>query len=75
MATIEVILRDDDGNLIGSSAQQTYQMNLGQQTLHEIEGEIEQFKQQAALPEIEQILFNHAQTTFTQDKKNDIGRS
>ena len=68
MATIEVILRDDDGNLISSSKSQTYQVELGRQTLHEIEGGVERFKQKA-LPEIEQTLLNHAQTTFTQEKK------
>ena len=68
MATIEVILRDDEGNVIGTGTSQTYSLDLGQQTLHDIEGSVEQFKQQA-LPEIEQILLNHAQTKFTQEIK------
>ncbi|MEM9093107.1 MAG: hypothetical protein AAGC93_30815 [Cyanobacteria bacterium P01_F01_bin.53] len=72
MATIEVILRDDDGNVIGASTNQSYGMDLGQQTLHEIEGEVERFKQQA-LPEIEKTLLEHAQAEFTEEKKNDIG--
>ena len=67
MATIEVILRDDKGNLIRSNKSDTYQVELGEQTLHEIEGGVEIFKQRA-LPEIEQTLLNHAQTTFTQKK-------
>lgn len=65
MATIEVTLRDEQGNVIGS---RTYPMELGQQTLHEIEGEDSRFKQQA-LPEIEQTLLEQAQTAFTQEKK------
>ena len=69
MVTIEVILRDDEGKLISSSKSHTYQVELGQQTLHEIEGGVETFKQQV-LPEIEQVLLNHAQTTFTQEKKH-----
>lgn len=68
MATIEVILRDDEGNLIRSSTSQTYQVELGQHTLHEIEGGVETFKQEA-LPDIEQALLKHAQITFTQAKK------
>ena len=68
MATIEVTLRDDEGNVIGSSISRTYTLELGQQTLHEIEGSVEQFKQQA-LPEIEQVLLEHAQTCFTQEVK------
>ena len=68
MATIEVILRDDEGKPISSSKSQTYQVELGRQTLHEIEGGVEAFKQQV-LPEFEQALLKHAQTTFTQEKK------
>ena len=72
MATIEVILRDDDGNVIGSSTHQSDAMTLGHPTLDEIEGEVERFKQQA-LPEIEQIWLNHAQAQFTEEKKNNLG--
>ena len=72
MATIEVILRDDDGNVIGSSTHQSDAMPLGHPTLDEIEGAVERFKQQA-LPEIEQTWLNHAQTQFTEEKKNNIG--
>ena len=53
MATIEVILRDDEGKLICSSKNQTYQVELGRQTLHEIEGGMEAFKQQALYQVVE----------------------
>ena len=69
MATIEVILRDDEGELISSSKSHTYEVELGEQTLHEIEGGVERFKQKV-LPEIGQTLLKHAQTTFTQEKKH-----
>ena len=72
MATIEVILRDDEGNVLGPCAESRYHLELGESTLDEIEGEGERFKQQA-LPEIEQALLRHGQTVFTQEKKNDIG--
>lgn len=72
MATIEVILRDDEGNVLGPCAESRYLLELGEYTLDEIEGEVERFKQQA-LPEIEQALLRHGQTVFTQEKKNDIG--
>jgi hypothetical protein len=68
MATIEVTVRDDEGKVIGIGRSQTYALDLGQQTLHDIEGGVEGFKQQA-LPEIERILLNHAQTNFTQEIK------
>ena len=69
MTTIEVILRDDEGELISSSKSHTYEVELGEQTLHEIEGGVERFKQKVS-PEIEQTLLKHAQTTFTQEKKH-----
>ena len=71
MPTIEMTIRDDDGNIIGSTANQPYTMRLGEQTLHEIEGEVERFKQQA-LPEIEKTLLEAAQTRFTEEKKNEF---
>lgn len=40
----------------------------GTQSLHEIEGAVELWKQQA-LPEIEAELLNQAQTEFTQEIK------
>jgi hypothetical protein len=73
MASIEVIIRDDEGKVIGKGRSQTYSIELGQQTLQDIEGGVEGFKQQA-LPEIEQILLNYAQSSFTegQKKRNDL---
>jgi len=71
MATIEVILRDDEGNVLGPCTECRYPLELGRHTLHEIEGEVERFKQQA-LPEIEQALLRQGQTIFTQEKKNDL---
>ena len=73
MPSIEITIRDDDGNVIGSRESQSYRLPLGQQTLHEIEGAVESFKQRA-LPEIEQTLLEAAQQQFTQEKKNDSDR-
>ncbi len=43
-------------------------MDLGRLSLHEIEGAVETWKQQA-LPEIEADLLNQAQSQFTQEIK------
>ena len=69
MPTIEITIRDDDGNIIHSSANQPYTMSLKHNTLHEIEGSVERFKNQT-LPEIEKTLLESAQSQFTAEKKN-----
>ena len=69
MPTIEITIRDDDGNIIRSNANQPYTMSLEHNTLHEIEGGVERFKYQA-LPEIEKTLLEAAQSQFTEEKKN-----
>jgi hypothetical protein len=49
-----------------------HEIDLGGQSLHEIEGAVENWKQQA-LPEIEASLLTGAQTQFTQEiKKTEI---
>jgi hypothetical protein len=44
MPTIELIIRDDKGNVIDSRSVNRYTLNLGKQSFHEIEGAVEQFK-------------------------------
>ena len=69
-AAFELVIRDQDGNIFGRL--DPYQVNLGDQTLHEIEGAVEQWRQQA-LPDIEEHLLSQAQNRFTkQRKKRDI---
>ena len=47
-ATFELVIRDEDGNVVGQL--DPYDVNLGNQTLHEIEGAVERWRKQA-LPE------------------------
>ncbi|MGK7907527.1 MAG: hypothetical protein AB4040_09905 [Synechococcus sp.] len=65
-ATFELVIRDEDGNIVGQL--DPYQVNLGDQTLHEIEGAVEQWRQQA-LPDIEEHLLSQAQNRFTKQRK------
>jgi len=46
-----------------------HEINLGNQSLDEIEGAVENWKQQA-LPEIEANLLTQAQSQFTQEIKH-----
>ena len=65
-AKIEVIIRDEQGSMIGQLEPQP--MNLGRQSLHEIEGAVEQWRQ-TALPDIEAALLSAAQREFVVAKK------
>lgn len=68
MPTIELIIRDDKGNVIDSRSVNRYTLNLGKQSFHEIEGAVEQLKMNM-LPDLEADLLKAAQTTFIKDKK------
>ncbi len=65
-AKIEVIIRDEQGNVLGQMAPQT--MDLGTQSLHDIEGAVEDWRRKA-LPDIEAELLKAAQSQFDKQKK------
>ena len=65
-AKIEVIIRDEQGKVIGQLEPQP--MNLGRQSLHDIEGAVEQWRR-TALPDIEAELLSAAQREFVEQKK------
>ena len=66
MVRIKVVIEDEQGRILRQSEAQT--LDLGQQSLHEIEGAVESWRQQV-LPEIEAELLHQAQQEFTRDKK------
>lgn len=68
MPAIEIIIRDDDGNIIDSRNARKYRLDLGKQSFHEREGAVEKFKRQA-LPDREAGLLEAAQNAFILDKK------
>ncbi|HEY9660935.1 MAG TPA: hypothetical protein V6C65_20970, partial [Allocoleopsis sp.] len=59
-------IEDEQGRILRQSEAQT--LDLGQPSLHEIEGAVESWRQQV-LPEIEAELLHQAQQEFSQDKK------
>jgi hypothetical protein len=66
MASIEVIIRDDQGNII--SPENVKELNLRHATLDTIEAEVETWRKQA-LPQIEAQLLEQAQAEFTVQEK------
>ncbi|MBD2778741.1 hypothetical protein [Iningainema tapete] len=71
MASIELIIRDDNGNILQSTTTMTHTLNLGSETLDEIEGAVENWKQ-IVLPDIERKLLEAAQAQFTESKKKTV---
>jgi hypothetical protein len=67
MASIEIIVRDNKGNILRQSQPEV--IDLGGQSLHEIEGAVETWRQKV-LPELESDLLTQAQTEYTQSQKN-----
>ena len=68
MAKVEIIIRDDAGNVIDKRSLTEYQLDLGGKSLHEIEGAVETFRKNA-LPDIETALLEAAQRDFVAQKK------
>jgi hypothetical protein len=60
MASIEMILRDDEGNIIGRKTQKQYALNVSKGRIGEIEEAVEGFKH-ASLADITYDLLAHAQ--------------
>ncbi len=60
------MIRDEEENIL--SQMDSYLMELGSQSLQEIEGAVEDWRQKV-LPDIEADLLNRAQTKFTQQLK------
>ena len=67
--TIEFVIRDDKGNIFGQNSPLT--LEIGTQSLHDIEGGVEQMKQKV-LPEIEATLLTQAQNEFTEKVKEEL---
>ena len=63
MAKIEIIIKNDSGNTTGK---EKYELELGKETLDDIEEAVEKFKNEF-LPDIEHCLLNNAQKKVTEN--------
>lgn len=66
MAQIDILIKDDQGQEI--TRLQSVNLELGSQSLNEIETAVEELKKKM-LPEISSELLSQAQRQFTEDKK------
>ena len=67
--TVEFVIRDDKGNILSQNSR--FPMEIGTQSLYDIEGCVEQMKNKV-LPEIELSLLNQAQNEFTEKAKKKL---
>jgi hypothetical protein len=71
MATIEIIIRDKDGQVLNRVTAESYELGQELATLNEIEGAIDQLKNML-LPALEADLLTHQQQmTIAELKKAD----
>jgi len=68
MATIEIIIRDDHGNIIEGRARKEYKLDLGNQSFNAIEAAVGTFKT-VALPDLKADLLKEAQDNFIKKKR------
>lgn len=65
-AKVKLEIQDEAGNILSQC--DPYWMELGSQSLHDIEGAVENWKQKV-LPDMEVELLNQAQEQFSQQVK------
>jgi len=65
-ARVEVVIRDEEGKILGQL--DSYSLELGNQSLYEIEGAVEDWRQKV-LPDVTAELLHSAQIHFTQESK------
>jgi hypothetical protein len=70
MATIEIIIRDDEGNIINEKTKREHKVDIGNGRFHNIEGAVEVFKKEV-LADIEADLLISKQSRYVEDKKKD----
>ena len=69
MAMIEITIRDDHGNVIGSQAGRKYKLDLGNKSFNEIERAVGILKN-VALPDLKADLLEDAQDAFIKKTVN-----
>jgi hypothetical protein len=68
MASIEIILRDDEGNIIGRKTQRHYALKVSKGRIGEIEEAVEGFKHES-LADITYDLLAHSQQQESEEIK------
>jgi hypothetical protein len=68
MATIEITIRDDHGNIIEGQARRKYKLDLGNESFNAIEAAVGTFKN-IALPDLKANLLKDAQDNFIKKKR------
>lgn len=70
MATIEIIIRDNAGNIINGKTKREHKLDIGNGKFHNIEGAVERFKKEV-LADIEADLLISQQSRYVEDIKKE----
>jgi hypothetical protein len=70
MATIEIIIRDDEGNIVNEKTKREHKLDIGNGKFHNIEGAVEVFKKEV-LADIEADVLHSQQNRYVEDIKKD----
>lgn len=70
MATIEIIIRDNEGKIINEKTKREHKLDIGDGKFHSIEGEVEKLKKEV-LADIEADLLKSQQSRYVEDIKKD----
>lgn len=70
MATIEIIIRDNAGNIINEKTKREHKLDIGNGKFHNIEGAVERFKKEV-LRDIEADLLISQQSRYVEDIKKE----
>jgi len=63
MPTIEITIKDDNGNILNSDSEFKYDFDTGSERFLEIEGAVEEFRLKS-LPEITKFMLENKQDRF-----------
>jgi uncharacterized protein involved in tolerance to divalent cations len=63
MPTIEITIKDDNGNILNTDSEFKYDFDTGSERFSEIEGAVEEFRLRS-LPEITKFMLDKKQAKF-----------
>jgi len=69
MATIEITVRDDEGNIVSRKEEFLYKVELGGGRFDELEGAVDEFKKRASR-ELSLFFLGEEQQKFIREKKS-----
>ena len=70
MYTVEIVIKDSQGNIISQKLAKEYHLDVGDESFACIESEVEKLRHKL-LPDIEKVLLEKAQEEFSESIKKE----